>query len=104
MEHVMSKNNSKNVPSQGTLETSAENVRQWILENRSDLRHIAECEIEFWHRVGTTNVTPTVWGMSGTEQKNVVLVDISESGDDGEWMGLVAFRADGKRELVSVKA
>ena len=101
---MTNENNSKNVPAQGILETSAESVRKWILDNRSDLRHIAECEIEFWHRVGTTDVTPTVWGMRGTEQKNVALVDISESGEDGEWMGLVAFRADGKRELVSIKA
>lgn len=91
-------NSNNTIP---TFETNAENVRQWILDNRSDLLNIAECEFEFWGRVGTTDIEGRKFGQRVTEQENVALVDISESGEGGEWRGLVTM-PDGRRMLALV--
>lgn len=93
-----------NAQQTSSLETNAMNLRQWILDNRSDLRDLVECEIEFWHRFGETDVDHRSWGRRISHQKHVALIDVAPEGDpDPQWMALET-RPDGTRGMTKISA
>lgn len=92
----------ENTAPQG-FETNATILRQWVLDNRPDLSALVECEIEFYHRLGETEVEHRSWGLALAKQGRVTLLDASRSGQDGEWLALLT-RADGSKDLVKVDA
>jgi len=84
-----------------SLETGPSALRQWVINNRADLRPFVECEIEFFHRFGTTDVAYLAWGLPLHESKNIAVIDISPNGEDGDWHGLLT-KSDGTKELVKI--